>query len=126
MVTGIIKGFKYEKSEYNLTQGHGAYERSGYRGGRYINQRGFGWASESKPSRITLKIDVDGIIYDVWVDRYFKDNWGRLTAGRVAAIQKTTPKSVELHENFSNYGTCYYTVSDRSMALWLENALAVR
>ena len=62
MVTGIIKGFKYEKSEYNLTQGHGAYERSGYRGGRYINQRGFGWASESKPSRITLKIDVDGIM----------------------------------------------------------------
>lgn len=125
MVTGLVKDFRYEKSEFELTQGHSSYARSGYKNGRYVNQRGFGWASECKPSRITLKVEVDGELFDVWVDRYFKDNWGRLTARRIDAIKKTIPGVVDLVENVSNNGTFYYTVSDFYMALWLTNAMKV-
>lgn len=125
MVIGLVKGFKYDKGEFDLTQGHSSYARSGYKNGRYVNQRGYGWASECKPSRITLKVEVDGELFDVWVDRYFKDNWGRLTAGRLDAIQRTTPREIELVGNVSNNGTFYYTVTDSCMDSWLKNAMRV-
>ena len=126
MVTGTVLDITYDKGEFALTQGHKSFAGSGYKNGRYISQRGYGWASECKPSRITIKVDVDGEIYDVWVDRYFKDAWGRLTAGRVAAIQATVPDIVELEPNVSNYGNVYYTVTDNCMDAWLHSAMAVR
>lgn len=77
----------YEPGEYNLTQGHKGYEKKCYKNNSYINPTGFGWATEYKQSRIIVGVDVKGLYAEVWVDRFFKDNWGRLTTKRVKAIK---------------------------------------
>lgn len=126
MVTGTVINIRYDKGEYALTQGHKGYAKSGYQHGRYVSQRGYGWASECKPSRITIKVDVEGENFDVWIERYFKDCWGRLSAGRVDAILATVPQGVILEENYSYNGNIYYTVADSCMENWLARAMAVR
>lgn len=122
MVTGTVVNAIYERGEYTLTQGHKDSTRSGYKNGRYISQRGYGWASECRPSRITLIVNVEGHHHDVWVDRFFKDNWGRLTQNRQNAILNTIPSMVDLEENLGSCDTMYYTVCDSYMYDWLARA----
>lgn len=115
----------YEPGEFYITQGHKGYEkRHQNKAGRYVNPTGFGWGTESKPSRISVGIEIDGKKNEVFVDRYFKDNWGRLTSGRVSVIKKTLPDELEVIKNTQS-GNVYYTVDDKSMESWLfaaENA----
>lgn len=103
----------YVPGEYYLTQGHKGDERKHKnKRGQYITPTGFGWGTVSKPSKIILGVNVDGKNVTVFVDRYFKDNWGRLTAGRVEAIKQTLPDELELIENQTYSGDIYYTVAD--------------
>ena len=117
-----ISSFHYETGEYARTRGHNEYERNHYKSGRYINPTGFGWATEYKPSRITLGIVVNGVHSEVWVDRFFKDNWGRLTARRLNAIRHTLPEEVNVIENIGLFGDTYYTIDDESLKKWLKAA----
>lgn len=93
-----IHSFNYDAGEYTKTQGHKGYERTHYRNGKYINPTGFGWASEYRPSRITIGICVDGAYAEVWIDRFFKDNWGRLTTKRLTTIRDTMPEEVNVEK----------------------------
>ncbi|HEY9059189.1 MAG TPA: hypothetical protein VIO64_01615 [Pseudobacteroides sp.] len=121
-----IISFYYETGEYAVTQGHKGYEKKHNKSGKYINPKGFGWATEYKPSRITLGIVVNGVYAEVWVDRFFKDNWGRLTAGRVNAIKNTLPKEVNVIENIGLSGEIYYTIDDESLEKWLAAANKIK
>lgn len=117
----------YEPGEYYLTQGHKGYERKHRnKKGQYVTPTGFGWGTVSKPSKITVGIEVSGKRETVLVDRYFKNNWGRMTAGRVRAIQETLPNELELVENQTYAGEVYYTVADESMDSWLAAAKEAR
>lgn len=117
----------YVPGEYYLTQGHKGDERNHKnKRGQYITPTGFGWGTVSKPSKIIVGVNVDGKNVTVFVDRYFKDNWGRLTAGRVEAIKQTLPDELELIENQTYSGDIYYTVADESMDIWLASAIKAR
>lgn len=51
--------------------------------GTYVTQKGFGWASEWKPSKIIVRICTEDGETEVWIDKYFREHWGRLTAKRI-------------------------------------------
>lgn len=113
----------YEPGEYYRTQGHRRGERKHRnKAGRIVNPTGFGWATESKPSRITVGIDVKGKYEEVWVDYFFKNNWGRLTARRVQKIKDTMPDELKVSKHETYSGSAYYTVDEDSMWDWLESA----
>lgn len=121
MVKGSVISLRYEAGYYALTNGHKGYERSHYSpGGGYVNQRGYGWASECKGSKYILEVAAGGEIYEVWVDRFFKDNLGRLTEKRRFAIEQTIPEFIglEMHEG-RNCGT-YCTAAEADMQEWLS------
>lgn len=115
-------GIRYEQGNYCLTQKHKAGERSHYKNGRYVNPTGFGWGTEYTPSRLIVGIIVNGHYNEVWVDRFFKDYWGKMTQGRVAAILKTLPAELSVEKNETIRGAIYYTVKEKSLMKWLEDA----
>ncbi len=123
----IVKtvGLKYEAGEFMLTQGHKRGERDHYNNGRYVQNRGFGWASECRPARLTLICDDSGRREEIWIDRFFRENWGRLTPNRLSAIRATIPDEVEVNLQVSYKGANYYTVDETCMQNWLTNAKSI-
>ncbi len=115
------KFISYVPGKYCITQGHKGSERK-YKNGQYITPTGCGWGIVSKPPRITVGVNVNGKNTTILVDRYFKDNWGKLTARRVRAIKETLPNELELIENQTYSGDIYYAAADESMASWLASA----
>ncbi len=114
---------EYDPGYFCLTNGHKEYERSGYRNGRYVSQRGYGWASECKGSRLTLKVDLGGLVEEIWVDRYFKERLGRLTEKRRRIIEATVPDEVCVDMKETRNGGIYYVVSEEDMDLWFQRAV---
>lgn len=126
MITGTVNRIRYEAGEFTITQGHKYGERGHYtKRGHYVHPIGFGNAKEYKSSKLILDVTVEGWSYDVWVDRFFKDNWGKLTAGRRYAIEETIPDTVVLDEHTTYSGTTYYTVCELDMIAWLHRAMKV-
>ena len=117
-----VLSFAYVPGEYKLTQGHKAYERSSYKNGQYVNPTGFGWASEGRPSKIIVNVEYEGKIYEVWVDHYFKEVWGRMTTKRVAA---TVPTELEVDVNETNTGKIYLTASILCLKQWFARANSI-
>lgn len=122
--TGIMKvktqGLKYEKAEFGLTQGHKNGERQRYEGGSFVNPRGYGWATESSPSTLILKIYKDDSYIPVRVDTYFRQTWKRLTQKRIEAIYDTCPDEVDI---ILRHGE--YAVSEGDLERWMRNAKAL-
>lgn len=90
-----------------------------------MNPIGFGWAAECKPSRIVVGVEVNSKYAEVYADRYFKDSWGRLTAGRVEAIMDSLPDELSVTENETHAGSIYYTIDENCMDKWLKAAKAL-
>ncbi len=126
MTQAKINSIRFVPGEYAYTNGHKGHERSHYnkKKGAYVTQRGFGWASEWTPSKITIDISTKSGYFEVWVDKFFRDNWGRLTEGRVQAILDSVPETVFVNKQISRTGYVYYTVDDSSLSDWLERAKA--
>ena len=117
----------YEPGEFYMTQGHKGYERKHHNKlGQMVTPTGFGWGTVSKPSRITVDVDVNGKCKEVFVDRFFKENWGKLTAGRVQAIKDTVPEELSVIKNKTYSGGTYYTVEETDMHKWLSAAKKAR
>lgn len=71
----------YDPGEFYIFQGNKVYERKHRnRAGHIVNPTGFGWATEGRPSRIAVGLEINGKYEETWIDHFFKDNWGRLTA----------------------------------------------
>ena len=119
----ILK-IQYVPGEYFLSQGHKGGERCYYKNGRYVKPTGCGWATESKPARLSAFIDVDGCIHETRLDFYFHNVWGRLTQKRITAIESTAPEYVNVEKQLSSYGNEYFTISDNDMDTWFQNAVA--
>ncbi len=118
------KSIKYIPGEYAYTNGHKRNEYNHYNAttGTYVTQKGFGWASEWKPSKIIVRICTEDGETEVWVDKYFREHWGRLTAKRIKKIMDSMPDTLEVHENIARSGTVYYMVDDSSLSDWLMRA----
>ncbi|MHB8129264.1 MAG: hypothetical protein ACYDEX_09725 [Mobilitalea sp.] len=121
MVTGRKITIKYEAGDFYLGQGYKEGTKSYYNiNGYYVNPIGYGNATVCKASKIILKVEVDGVFYDVWVDRFFKDNLGRLTEKRKLAIMHTVPETINLEENFTRNDNVYFIAAEDDMNLWLN------
>lgn len=123
MKTKILK-IQYFPGEFYRTKGHKGGERCHYKNGRYIKPTGYGWATESKPAKLSAFIDVEGAIHEIRLDFYFRNVWGRLTENRIVAIESTAPKYVEIKKQTSSYGNEYYVISEKDMEVWYKSALA--
>lgn len=113
---------KYEPGDFYLTQGVKEGTKTTYKNGYTHSPRGAGWGNNYKPSRLTLILDVDGSRGYSWIDRYFKDNVGRLTDNRLNKIEAAMPNTVEVEEYHRQDGTPYYVVDDKDMEAWVKRA----
>lgn len=122
METMVAKciGLRYEEGGYYTSQrvknGTGIKKKGDYT----MYPQGNGWAKHFKGSKLVLYISIDGKSYGTWVDRYFKENVGRLTDKRLKIIEKTMPKEVEVVECEGSKVGNYYIVSDESLDSWLR------
>lgn len=113
-------GLQYESGDYYTSQGHKKGSKISKKGDYTCFPQDTGWGKNIKPSKLTLQIGVDGKIYDTWVDRYFKDNVGRLTEKRLDKIEANMPEAVEVIECEDSNAGKYYVVSEESMDVWLK------
>ncbi|WP_346914305.1 hypothetical protein [Clostridium sp.] len=113
---------RYEAGDFYLTQGVKQGTKTTYKNGYIHSSRGSGWGDNYKPSHLVLYLDVDGRRGYSWVDRYFKDNIGKLTENRRNKIQDAMPAMVEVEEYTRQDGVVYYVVSDKDMAAWVNRS----
>lgn len=126
MTIGKVVNIRYDAGEFAITQGHKRGECGHYtKNGCYVNPIGFGNATVCRGSKLILAVEVDGIRHDVWIDRFFKDNWGKLTAKRRYAIEQAAPGTVLLNEQKTYSGSVYYTVNEQDMIAWLDRAMKI-
>lgn len=115
---------RYEKGDYYLSQRESGRQagKVSYKNGYKKTNRGTGWASNVKPSRLVLTIEIEGDYFEVWVDRYFKDSVGKLTEKRVIAITNAMPSVVNVHECTTYSGDIYYVADDACLDAWKNRA----
>lgn len=117
---------EYEPGEYYITQGHKKNERKHRNSyGQYVNPTGYGWGTVSKSSKLTVNVIVNEKHETVLVDRYFKENLGRLTTRRIDAIERTMPEFLEIEGHTNCYGDEYFIVNETSMEEWLTDVEAI-
>lgn len=112
----------YEEGDFYLTQGVKKGTRTTYKNGYTHSPRGSGWGENYKPSHLVLTIEVKGKVVDTWIDRYFKDNVGKLTKKRRNKIIDTMPYKVEVEEYEKQDGSSYYVVDEDDLEKWAKRA----
>ena len=117
---------KYEAGSFELTQGVKGGSDGKWEGGRFFESRGHGWVQNIRSSKLILYVLVEKKPFEIWIDRFFKNNFGRLTKKRRDLIAKTMPESVEIEEQTSPRGTKYCTVSEADLQAWLARAKAAQ
>ena len=116
-------GIHYIPGERKLTQRHKKGERPHYgKNGAFVNPTGFGYATETRPSKLILTVDTGEGMVQVRVDRYFKDRGKRLTKKRRRALAETMPKKVHIEQQVSAYGNSYMGVNEAEMDAWSKAA----
>ena len=117
---------RYEKgSPMNMYQGcKGGYYK-GYKNGVFHKQA-FGWGYDYVPSKIIVTISLEGTgseeEHDVWVDKYFKDHWGRITENRKNAILRSAPEIINVEEVVTERGYLYYKADEDDLNSWMAVA----
>lgn len=120
MITAQCLAVEYEGGRCFISQGikGGSKIKSIGNGYTQFPQNG-GWAKNIKPSKLILIIKVNGKIYSTWIDRYFKDEFKRLTEKRRTIIEQTMPETVEVEEFRKKDGSEYFVVTEKSLKKWL-------
>jgi hypothetical protein len=121
MVKAKVKNYYVQYSDFNLSNGAKGGSRKYYSDGRFHKIRN-GWDYEYKPLKMIVECELDdGEIVETWVDRYFKNELGRLTTRRKEAIEDNLPKYVTLEEQEGLTST-YYTICEEDLREWLHRA----
>lgn len=112
----------YQPGDYYTSQGESGrnYGQVTFKKGYRKENQGGGWATNTKPSRLILNIVVEGKIYDTLIDRYFKDNVGKLTEKRRNIISMNMPEFINVHEYNKNNGEIYYVVDEQCLSQWQQ------
>lgn len=96
-----------------------------YRGGFRLENRGNGWGQKTKSSklilRVAVKTDEGTELQEIWIDRFFKEEMGKLTGKRRDAIEATMPEVIEVEE-CSAGDKVYYQTSETELRKWLNRA----
>jgi hypothetical protein len=118
---------RYEEGSFELYQK--APGRQGgqvkYRDGFRLENRGNGWGQKTKSSKLILcvavKTDEGTELQKIWIDRFFKDEMGKLTGKRRDAIEVTMPEVIKV-EGCSAGDKLYYQASETELRKWLNRA----
>jgi hypothetical protein len=113
-------GIQYISGECSMTNGIKWFEDGEFHDRGFLRYRGFGCGSIMRPSRLILTVEVNGIRRELWIDRFWKKQIGRLTEKRRTIIQETMPRMISVEEVIGRKGTKYFTVSDSDLLAWLE------
>lgn len=116
---------RYEAGDYSTGQGisgGGIPERSYFNKGKVHQQQGFGWEKQITPSRLILIVEINGSYHEIWVDRFFKDSVGKVTAKRIEKLDENMPEKIRVNEYEKADGGIYYTVDENDLYKWKENA----
>ena len=112
----------YEEGGYFTSQGIKKGSRVSQKG-KYVQiPQGNGWAKNIKSSKLILYIEVNGIVYDTWIDQFFKDNVGRLSMARREKIINSMPVTVRVEEYQRIDGSIYYVVDEQDLKSWQSRA----
>lgn len=112
----------YEQGGYYTSQGVKNGSKVKKNGGYTQFPQGNGWAMNIKSSKLILYIDVNGEVYATWIDQFFKDNVGRLSAPRRTKIIDTMPSCVEVKQYQRVDGSIYYVVDEHDLEDWQYRA----
>lgn len=110
----------YKRGSYELCQGVKGYQAGRMSGGKWFSNRGYGWGEYIESSKLILHAQVRGKKEQIWIDRFFKDELGRLIERRRVLIQKTMPEFVSVRRAVGSGGTKYWTVTEKDLGLWLS------
>ena len=122
IVTGKVLGLNVAPSSADYHQGKkGRQSGRYYSGGSIHVKNGFGGQLDLTPKRLTLLVEVGGIVFDVWVDCLFRSEIGKLTPRRTKAICESVPDEVTLYENISRKGIKFYCLTEESFQSWLRD-----
>ncbi|MBL4933032.1 hypothetical protein [Clostridium paridis] len=116
---------RYEAGNYSIGQGisgGGIPGKSYFEKGKVHLQQGCGWEKQIAPSRLILMVEINGCNGEIWVDRFFKDAVGKLTAKRVEKLEKNMPEKIHVNEYKKADDSFYYTVDENDLYKWKENA----
>lgn len=112
-------GIEYQSGSFQLVQGVKGHEGDFRIGAQKFHNRGSGWGEFVTGSKLILTVEVDGQNCEIWVDRFFKRNLGRLVESRRRLIKQTMPDFVDIEKAVSERGTEYYVVSQSDLDAWL-------
>jgi hypothetical protein len=65
-------------------------------------------------------VKIQDIKYKIFIDRFFKDNFGRLIEKRRTIIENTMPQEINVQEKVSPRGTKYYIAVEDDLQNWLN------
>lgn len=119
MVKANVKNYYVQYSDLNISNGAKGGSRKYYSNGHYhrINN---GWDYDYTPLKMIVECElVNGEVVETWVDRFFKNELGRLTTRRKEVIENNCPKTLYLEEH-DGWNGKYYTVCDDDLGLWLH------
>jgi len=81
---------------------------------------GNGWQRNFKSSSYYIMVKIQDIKYKIFIDRFFKDNFGRLIEKRRTIIENTMPQEINVQEKVSPRGTKYYIAVEDDLQNWLN------
>jgi hypothetical protein len=112
---------RYTQGDYEIAPSHSKKNPGLYsaRFNRGWSDRGTGWMERVTPSKLILDVEIDGERREIWIDHFFKRNFGRLIKKRRDDIRAAMPTEVEVESKVSARGTAYYVVPDRVLETWL-------
>lgn len=119
-LTAICIQLRYEPGDYHIGQRvkGGSNGVTYYKKGYIRTTQGYGWEKCIRPSKLIISIQVDNRIYDVWIDRYFKDTIGKLTAKRIDAIKQAMPETIQVYECETRSGDIYFNIEESELDAW--------
>lgn len=110
----------HEKGEYFYGQGLKKGTKAGYKKGYYCSPNGFGGGHYYKSSTLILYAVINSRVYNIRIDRFFRDYIGKLTEKRVNKIIAEMPAQVSIEEYNTQGGEKYYQVTELDLEEWLE------
>lgn len=115
---------RYEEGERYTSDGIPKHKqgKNYFKNRKYIMTDYTGHQYTTKPSRFILLIEVNEQIVETWIDKYFKDNVGRLTEKRRMAIRDSMPETVLVEQFESRDGKQYYVVDESCLDQWRTTA----
>ncbi|HBM45438.1 MAG: hypothetical protein UR85_C0011G0032 [Candidatus Nomurabacteria bacterium GW2011_GWF2_35_66] len=105
-----------EQNHYDIDRGY--FKNTGNGNGVYLVASKLVLVVFIKPDEAEETANICDHKREIYIDKFFKDRFGRLTKRNLELISKTMPTTVEVKKTFGRKGTEYYQVSEEDLNKW--------